>query len=325
MKKGNISIFVPHLGCPQQCSFCNQKTITGKQTQPTAEDVKNAVTTALKRKGYEYEIAFFGGSFTAIGREYMQKLLTAAAECVDGERIKGIRISTRPDYIDDEVLDLLKAHKVTAIELGAQSMDDEVLKANMRGHSAEDVENAAKLIKSHGFELGLQMMTGLYLDTDEKAVKTAKKLIALQPDTVRIYPTVVLKGTYLAELFDKELYKPQTVDDAAALCTKLLPMFEEAGIRVIRLGLHASDDIKKNMVAGAYHESFGEIVQSRFMLNRVLAYPPGNYEIRVNPRSVSKLKGNQKRNAYFLMEQGYNIKYTVTDKVAVDDLKIVRR
>ena len=325
MKKGNISIFVPHLGCPQQCSFCNQKTITGKQTQPTAEDVKNAVTTALKRKGYEYEIAFFGGSFTAIDREYMQKLLTAAAEGVDGERIKGIRISTRPDYIDDEVLDLLKAHKVTAIELGAQSMDDEVLKANMRGHSAEDVHNAAKLIKSHGFELGLQMMTGLYLDTDEKAVKTAKKLIALQPDTVRIYPTVVLKGTYLAELFDKELYKPQTVDDAAALCTKLLPMFEEAGIRVIRLGLHASDDIKKNMVAGAYHESFGEIVQSRFMLNKVLAYPPGNYEIKVNPRSVSKLKGNQKRNAYFLMEQGYNIKYTVTDKVAVDDLKIVRR
>ncbi|MBR1531502.1 MAG: radical SAM protein [Eubacterium sp.] len=325
MKKGNISIFVPHLGCPQQCSFCNQKTITGKQTQPTADDVKNAVTTALKRKGYEYEIAFFGGSFTAIDREYMQKLLTAAAECVDGERIKGIRISTRPDYIDDEVLDLLEAYKVTAIELGAQSMDDEVLKANMRGHSAEDVHNAAKLIKSHGFELGLQMMTGLYLDTDEKAVQTAKKLIALQPDTVRIYPTVVLKGTYLAELFDKELYKPQTVDDAAALCTKLLPMFEEAGIRVIRLGLHASDDIKKNMVAGAYHESFGEIVQSRFMLNRVLAYPPGNYEIRVNPRSVSKLKGNQKRNAYFLIEQGYNIKYTVTDKVAVDDLKIVRR
>ncbi|MBQ8981929.1 MAG: radical SAM protein [Eubacterium sp.] len=325
MKKGNISIFVPHLGCPQQCSFCNQKTITGKQTQPTAEDVKNAVTTALKRKGYEYEIAFFGGSFTAIDMEYMQKLLTAAAECVDGERIKGIRISTRPDYIDDEVLDLLEAYKVTAIELGAQSMDDEVLKANMRGHSAEDVHNAAKLIKSHGFELGLQMMTGLYLDTDEKAVQTAKKLIALQPDTVRIYPTVVLKGTYLAELFDKELYKPQTVDDAAALCTELLPMFEEAGIRVIRLGLHASDDIKKNMVAGAYHESFGEIVQSRFMLNKVLAYPPGNYEIRVNPRSVSKLKGNQKRNAYFLIEQGYNIKYTVTDKVAVDDLKIVRR
>lgn len=325
MKKGNISIFVPHLGCPQQCSFCNQKTITGKQTQPTPDDVKNAVKTALNKKGYEYEIAFFGGSFTAIDREYMLSLLKAAADFVDGERVKGIRISTRPDFIDREVLDILKAHKVTSIELGAQSMDDEVLKANLRGHTAKDVENASELIKEYGFELGLQMMTGLYLDTDEKAIETAKKLIELRPDTVRIYPTVVLKGTYLAELYDREIYKPQTVDDAAALCTKLLPLFEKAGIKVIRLGLHASDDIKKNMVAGAYHDSFGEIVQSRFMLNKVLAHPPGNYEIKVNPRSVSKLKGNQKRNAYFLMEQGYNIKYTVTDKVSVDELKIIRR
>ena len=324
MKKGNISIFVPHLGCPQQCSFCNQKTITGKQSQPTADDVKNAVKTALNKKGYEYEIAFFGGSFTAIDREYMLTLLTAAHDSLDGERVKGIRISTRPDCIDDEVLALLKKYGVTSIELGAQSMDDEVLSANLRGHTAADVENASKLIKKYGFELGLQMMTGLYHDTDEKAIQTAKKLIELQPDTVRIYPTVVLKGTYLAELYEKEVYKPQTVDDAAALCTKLLPMFEEAGIRVIRLGLHASDDIKKNMVAGAYHDSFGEIVQSRFMLNKVLAHPPGNYEIRVNPRSVSKLKGNQKRNVYFLMEEGYNIKFTVTDKVPVDELKIIR-
>ncbi|MBE6816356.1 MAG: radical SAM protein [Ruminococcaceae bacterium] len=325
MKKGNISIFVPHLGCPQQCSFCNQKTITGTVSQPTADDVRNAVRTALNKKGYEYEIAFFGGSFTAIDRTYMQTLLQAAYECVDGERVKGIRISTRPDCIDGDVLALLKENGVTSIELGAQSMDDEVLKANLRGHTAADVVTASKMIQDSGFALGLQMMTGLYLDTDEKAIETAKKLIALHPETVRIYPTVVLKGTYLAELYDNEVYKPQTVDDAAALCTKLLPMFEKAGIKVIRLGLHASNDIKKNMVAGAYHESFGEIVQSRFMLNKVLAYPPGNYEIKVNPRSVSKLKGNQKRNVYFLMEEGYNIKFTVTDRVAVDELKIVRR
>ena len=325
MKKGNISIFVPHLGCPQQCSFCNQKTITGTVSQPTADDVRNAVRTALNKKDYEYEIAFFGGSFTAIDRTYMQTLLQAAYECVDGERVKGIRISTRPDCIDGDVLALLKEYGVTSIELGAQSMDDEVLKANLRGHTAADVVTASKMIQDGGFALGLQMMTGLYLDTDEKAIETAKKLIALHPETVRIYPTVVLKGTYLAELYDNEVYKPQTVDDAAALCTKLLPMFEKAGIKVIRLGLHASNDIKKNMVAGAYHESFGEIVQSRFMLNKVLAYPPGNYEIKVNPKSVSKLKGNQKRNVYFLMEEGYNIKFTVTDRVAVDELKIVRR
>ena len=325
MKKGNISIFVPFNGCPQQCSFCNQKTITGKSTQPTANDVKSSVETALRRKGYEYEIAFFGGSFTAIDREYMLSLLDACEEYINDSRVKGIRISTRPDFIDEDILTLLKNKGVTAIELGAQSMDDEVLKANRRGHTAKQVEDASRLIKKYGFELGLQMMTGLYEDTDEKAIKTAERLIALKPDTVRIYPTVVLKGTYLAELFDKELYKPQSVDDAAGLCTRLLPMFEKAGIRVIRLGLHSSEDIKKNMVAGAFHPAFGEIVQSRFMLNKVLSYPPASYEIFVNPKSVSKLKGQQKRNVYFLMEEGYNIKFTVTDKVKENDLKIVRR
>ena len=203
-------------------------------------------------------------------------------------------------------------------------MDDEVLSANLRGHTSKDVENASELIKENGFELGLQMMTGLYKDTDEKAIETAKKLIKLSPKTVRIYPTVVLKNTYLADLFEKEIYIPQNVDDAAELCTKLLPMFEEAGIKVIRLGLHASEDIKRNMVAGAYHDSFGEIVESRKMLNKILEYPPASYEILVNPRSVSKLKGNQKRNIYFLIEEGYNIKITQNDKIAVDEIKIIK-
>lgn len=325
MKKGNISIFISHLGCPQKCSFCNQNTITGKADLPTPDDVRRAVEIALKRKGYRYEIAFFGGSFTAIDRDYMISLLETAYEYIKDGRVDGIRISTRPDFIDDEVLTILKKYGVTSIELGAQSMDDEVLRANLRGHNSKAVEDASRLIKAYGFELGLQMMTGLYLDTDEKAVETAKKLIALEPVTVRIYPTVVLKGTYLAKLYDDEVYKPQTVDDAAALCTTLVPMFENAGIKVIRLGLHASEDIKKNMVAGAYHDSFGEIVKSRYMLNKVLKYPPADYEIMVNPRSVSQLKGQQKRNIYFLMEEGYNIKVTASEKVAVDDIKIIRR
>lgn len=325
MKKGNISIFVPHNGCPQQCSFCNQKTITGKQAQPSSKEVRQAIDTALARKGYVYEIAFFGGSFTAIDRNYMTELLNTTCEYIDNNRITGIRISTRPDFIDDDILALLKSKGVTAIELGAQSMDDDVLKANLRGHSSQDVVNASNLIKDYGFELGLQMMTGLYKDTDDKAIETAKKIINLKPKTVRIYPTVVLKNTYLAELYEKELYKPQTVDDAAELCTKLVPMFEANGISVIRLGLHSSPDIKKNMIAGAFHDSFGEIVKSRYMLNRILKYPPASYEIMVNPKSVSQLKGQQKRNIYFLMEQGYNVKVTVTDKVEVDDLKIIRK
>lgn len=325
MKKGNISLFIPHLGCPHKCSFCNQNTITGKQSQPSADDVRSAVETALKKKNYDYEIAFFGGSFTAIDREYMLSLLKAAYDYVKDGRVNGIRISTRPDCIDEEVLDILKKYGVTSIELGAQSMDDEVLRANFRGHTAEDVENASRLIKSFGFELGLQMMTGLYLDTDEKAVQTAQKIIDLAPDTIRIYPTVVLKNTYLAKLYEDELYKPQTVDDAANLCTKIVPMFEKAGIRVIRLGLHSSPELKKNMIAGAFHDSFGEIVKSRYMLNKILKYPPADYEIMVNSKSVSQLKGQQKRNIYFLMEEGYNIKVTVNDKVAAGDIKIIRR
>lgn len=155
-KKGNISIFVPHNGCPQQCSFCNQKTITGKSEQPTPSDVENAVKKALAKKGYKYEIAFFGGSFTAIDRDYMVSLLKAASAFLDNERIYGIRISTRPDFIDNEVLDILKKYGVTSVELGAQSMDDEVLAANLRGHTSAQVESASKLIKSYGFELGLQ-------------------------------------------------------------------------------------------------------------------------------------------------------------------------
>ncbi len=322
MKKGNISIFVPHMGCPCACSFCNQKTITGKSESPTARDVKNAVDTALKRKGYEYEIAFFGGSFTAIDRDYMIQLLEAAYPYVKSGQVSGIRISTRPDCIDREILDILKKFGVTSIELGAQSMDDEVLDANKRGHTAQDVVNASVMIKEYGFELGLQMMTGLYLDTYEKAISTAKKIIELQPKTVRIYPTVVLKGTYLADLYLAEQYHPLDVDDSAELCAELVGLFEQANIKIIRLGLHSSRDIKENMLAGGFHDSFGEIVKSRIMLNKILALPPSDYQVFVNPKSLSKLKGNNKRNIYFLLERGYNIKIITDNGVGIDQLRI---
>lgn len=322
MKKGNISIFVPHQGCPCQCSFCNQKTITGQTAAPTANDVIMAVETALKKKSYEYEIAFFGGSFTAIKREYMLSLLAAAAPYVKNGSVKGIRVSTRPDCIDSEVLNILKEYGVTSIELGAQSMDDEVLLANRRGHSAGDVVKVAALIRSYGFELGLQMMTGLYKDTPEKTVETAEKIIALKPDTVRIYPTVVLKGTYLAELYLNEEYKPLNADDSAELCARLVPMFEKAGIKIIRLGLHSSADIKKNMLAGGFHDSFGELVKSRMLVEKILALPPGDYQVFVNPRSLSKLKGNNKSNIYLLMERGYNVKIITDNGMAIDELRI---
>lgn len=322
MKKGNISIFVPHQGCPCACSFCNQKTITGQEKLPSADDVKKSVQTALNKKGYDYEIAFFGGSFTAIDRDYMLTLLTAAYPYVESGQVKGIRISTRPDCIDAEILDILKKYGVTSIELGAQSMDDEVLIANRRGHTAQDVVDASKLIQSYGFELGLQMMTGLYKDTEQKAIDTAKRIIELAPDTVRIYPTVVLKGTYLSELYLKEEYTPLNADDSAELCAQLVPMFEKANIKIIRLGLHSSKDIKDNMLAGGFHDSFGELVKSRIMVNKILALPPADYQVYVNPRSLSKLKGNNKSNIYLLIERGYNIKIITDNAIDVDELRI---
>ena len=322
MKKGNISIFVPHIGCPQKCSFCNQNTITGSHSAPTPDDVKTAVETSLQRADYEYEIAFFGGSFTAIKRNYMISLLEAAKPYVESGKIKGIRCSTRPDAIDDEVLSLLKSYGVTAIELGAQSMNDAVLSANLRGHTARDVRNASKLIKEYGFELGLQMMTDLYLSSPEMDIETAKEIIQLKPDTVRIYPTVTLKNTYLEKLMNEGKYAPSSLESTISLCAELVPMFHDKGIKIIRLGLHASDDVKENMLGGGYHESLGEMVQSRIFLNQILENPSGDYSAYINEKSVSKLKGNKKSNITALQNAGYNIKIIYDNSLSANELRL---
>lgn len=315
MKHINVALFVPDAGCPHRCSFCNQKTISGKITPLKVEEIDSAVEVALKSIGCnEGEIAFFGGSFTAIDRDYMISLLERAYGYVGKGLFKGIRISTRPDRINEEILDILRHYGVTAIELGCQSMDDEVLLLNRRGHTEKDVVNAAKLIKSKGFELGLQMMTGLYGDSDEKAVATAKKIIKLSPDTVRIYPTVVLEGTDLCELYRKGVYFPQTVDEAAELCKKLLLMFEEKDIRVIRLGLHSGGNVEDGFVAGPYHPAFREICESKIYFDNVLlqleklGIADGDIEITVGASYVSMLTGQKKANILKLNEKGYRVK-----------------
>ncbi|MBQ2971855.1 MAG: radical SAM protein [Ruminococcus sp.] len=314
MKHSNVAIFVPHNGCPHQCSFCNQKSIVGQAYQPTAKDVVEAIEVAsnsLKENSLNAEIAFFGGSFTAIDREYMVSLLDATTPYID--KFKGIRISTRPDCIDEEVLSLLKQYNVTSIELGAQSMDDDVLKANNRGHSAKDVINASKLIKSYSFSLGLQMMTGLYKSTVNKDIYTAQQFIALKPDTVRIYPTVVMLNTELERLFQEGMYIPLGVDESVDLCAQLLTMFDKADIPVIRLGLHHSESLEKDMITGAYHPAFRELCESKLMLYKALKLLENKdthsfYEISVSPSCVSKMIGNNKGNIKQLNELGYKIK-----------------
>ncbi len=327
-KHANISIFVPHVGCPNMCSFCNQRYITGKSTAPLTKDVINAVNTATKSQSYDpanTEIAFFGGSFTAINRNYMLDLLKTANVFVKNNVVSGIRISTRPDAIDDEILTLLKQHGVTAIELGAQSLNDDVLRSNNRGHTANDVISASHLIKEHGFELGLQMMTGLYNDCDEFAIYTAKEIIKLQPDTVRIYPTIVLKNTDLAALYSDNVYKPQSLEAAVDLCVKLLLMFYKNNINVIRLGLHSIE--KDSFIAGPWHPAFSELCYSKIFFNNAkeLLNTAGEYILYVNSSSVSKMIGQHKDNINALKSLGFNCIVKTDNSLGDYAIKVERR
>ncbi|MBR6531986.1 MAG: radical SAM protein [Clostridia bacterium] len=331
MKHVNVALFVPHEGCPNQCSFCNQRAISGKRTQVTPGDVEKAVQVALGNPDSKGgEIAFFGGSFTAIRRELMTGLLESAYRFVADGSFKGIRISTRPDAVDEEICKILKEYGVTAVELGAQSLDDNVLSLNRRGHTAEDVVNATMLLKKEGFETGLQMMTGLYGSTDADSIETARRIISLKPDTVRIYPTVVLEQTHLCDLYKSGKYLPQTVEGAAELCATLLEMFFEAGITVIRTGLHSGGDVEGEFVAGAYHPAFKEICESRIYLKKALEFikqnniPQGRIEICVNPKSVSPMTGQKKSNILTLSELGYDAKITADESIEKYKVYILR-
>lgn len=324
----NISIFVPHIGCPNMCSFCNQRYITGAHTAPKIQDVVDAVNVAISSQKYNpntTEIAFFGGSFTAINRNYMLDLLKTAYKFVEDGTVCGIRISTRPDAIDDEILLLLKQYGVTSIELGAQSLNDNVLKMNNRGHTAQAVRDASRLIKKHGFSLGLQMMTGLYGDCDKFAVETANEIISLNPDTVRIYPTIVLKNTDLAALYIDNKYKPQTLDEAVELCSELLLMFDKANIKVIRSGLHSIE--ADSYIAGPWHPAFSELCYSNIFLKNALSLlnEKGSYTLYVNPSSVSKMIGQKRKNLISLKKLGFDCVVRADDQAALYEIKAERR
>lgn len=331
MKHSNVAIFVPHNGCPNQCSFCNQKQITGQCNQPTADDVDKAVNIAINSKNYSSEnseIAFFGGSFTAIEKDYMLLLLKTAYKYVCKGMFKGIRISTRPDCINEDILDILKKYGVTAIELGAQSMVASVLLANDRGHTCADVVKASNLIKDYCFSLGLQMMTGLYKSSNEYDIFTAEALAKLKPDTVRIYPTIVMENTRLAQLYREGKYNVSSLEDAVSLCSRLLIFFKNENINVIRLGLHSSDDIEHHRVAGPWHPAFRELCESRSLytkfLNELSQKPKGIYNIYVNSKMVSKAVGQKKCNVTALKETGYDIKF-IGDKNLSENAFVIKQ
>lgn len=315
MKTYNIPVFVPHRGCPFDCVFCNQKRITGKTNEVNADSVRKTINDYLKTlpsSNCRIETAFFGGSFTGIPIDEQCELLGAAKEFLDKGKIHGIRLSTRPDYITEEILQNLKKYGVTTIELGVQSMDDDVLEKSGRGHTSHEVNEAVKLIRQYGFTLGLQMMTGLPNDTNEKSIATAEKIISLAPDIVRIYPTLTIKDTYLEEMYLNGVYKPQTVDEAVELCKRLVLMFEKNNITVIRIGLQSTDEICENgsVVAGPIHSAFGELVESSIYFDIISNKLMGAKKaiVYVNPKEISKAVGNRRINILKFKEKNTDIK-----------------
>ena len=278
----------------------------------------------LGDRAKETEIAFFGGSFTAIDRQYMLELLTAAKPIT--EVLKGIRISTRPDCIDDEVLTLLKEYGITSIELGAQSMDNSVLELNKRGHKAEDVVYASKRIKEFGFSLGLQMMTGLYGSDFDKDIKTAESFIALKPDTVRIYPTVIMKNTDLADFYHSGKFVPYTLDESVELCSRLILMFEREGISIIRLGLHYSDSLVDDSLGDNYHPAFKELCESKIFYNsfieQISNLSSKKFDVFINQRSLSKFLGQKKSNIKKLNALGYELTVNFDNELSKYELKL---
>lgn len=330
MNKKSISIFIPHLGCPCRCTFCNQRAISGRVTLPTDGDIEAAVKTAvLFTAPEELEIAFFGGSFTMIARETMLHYLDLAKSLCERYKLHGIRFSTRPDGINEETVKIIEKYPVTAVELGVQSMDDGVLVAAKRGHTAADTANAAALLKSTGVEIVLQMMVGMEKSTESDVQKTAETLAALEPQAVRIYPVLVLKGTELESRCLSGKYTPLTVEQAVEITVKLIKFFTEKGIAVIKVGLQAEEDFDsgKSLVAGPYHQAFRELCEGRIFLEKILAqYKGGNAVVLCNQTELSKVKGHRRENEEKLAKAFPNARFSfkTDESVKKGEIKIVK-
>ena len=321
----NIPVFVPHLACPNDCVFCNQRRISG--TAEVMTDVYGFLSKAageLDEKFTSADIAFFGGSFTGIGESEMRRYLGAAKRVMkENPKVTGIRLSTRPDYIDENILDILKEYGVTAVELGAQSFCDDVLEFSRRGHNAEAIAKASELIKKYGFSLVLQLMTGLPGDTRKKTLFTAESAAALEPDAVRIYPCVVVKDTCLADMMRAGEYEPLTVDEAVFRAAEMAEIFIEKGIKILRIGLHSSDLVRDDSVlGGGFHPALGEMVISRLYLKEAekqlseRRISDNNVVFEVEKGCISKMNGQKRQNILYL-EEKYGVKIKTVEVLSL--------
>ena len=315
-----IPIFIPFLGCPHDCAFCNQVKITNYKDNINKENTIRQINQYLsyfpKNENLK-EIAFFGGSFTGLDEKVMISYLEIALNYKKKGIIDRIRLSTRPDYINNSILDILKKYEVDVIELGIQSLDNEILNANERGHSKEDSIRASKLIKDYGFKLGHQIMPGLYKDSFDKAIKTGLESIKMNPDMVRIYPTLVIKDTKLEKLYKEGLYKPLSLDEAIEISSRLYMIYSYKKIPVIRIGLQPTENIneKKDVVAGPFHPSIRQLVETNIhkiyleeLINKYRL--KDKIKIHISNREISIIAGNKKANKnYFYKKYGLVINF----------------
>jgi histone acetyltransferase (RNA polymerase elongator complex component) len=333
-----IPIFIPHAGCPHRCVFCDQSSITGVRAKKwPSKDIRDQIEAFLKFKTArrnKVQIAFFGGNFLGIPADEIKRLLAEAAEYVKTGRVNSIRFSTRPDTIDRQRLDLIKNLPVTTIELGVQSMDERVLSTANRGHSGPDTERAIQHLKELNYEVGIQLMVGLPGDSPERLMASARRVARLKPDFIRIYPTVVLAGSPLAAGYRKGDYVPLSLDEAVSRTKHLYLLFNSKNIRVIRMGLQASQDLENgsSILAGPYHPAFGHLVYSEIFLDLAVAQIESSalnadsISIRVNPGNVSKLRGLRNRNIEILKKKfGFeSVAIRPDDTLAEDQLKVGR-
>ncbi|MEA1960362.1 MAG: radical SAM protein [Bacillota bacterium] len=315
MKHFNIPIFISHLGCPYQCIYCDQKKIATSQV-PEPNQVQKIIEDHLQTipVNSEVEVAFFGGNFTDIDADLQEAYLKAVEPYILAKKISGIRLSTRPDSIDEEGLERLKNNHVNTIELGVQSLCDEVLKASSRGYTADVVFKSSQLVKEWGFQLGVQLMIGLPGDHFELDIATVQSTIEINPAMVRIYPTLVIAGTALETLYQKGAYQPLSLENAVMTCREMFLRLEKNNIPVIRMGLHPGEDLRSEgvIVTGPFHPAFGELVEQSIFLEQASMVLQQLRERKafqnqvvlfVNPRDVSKMAGLKRNNIKQLQSQ----------------------
>ncbi|MGG7057545.1 elongator complex protein 3 [Clostridium tertium] len=297
-----IPIFISHIGCPHQCVFCNQDKIAKEvENEVTAKEVRetlNEYLDTIDHNNSTVEVSFFGGTFTAIDVNKQKELLAVAKEYKDNGLIDKIRMSTRPDAINEYILSYLKDYSVDIIELGVQSLDEEILKLSGRGHTVKDVEKASKLIKEYGFTLGHQIMPGLPGDNFDKDIETAKKSIEMKPDICRIYPSLVIKDTPMEKMYERGEYNPYSLEEAVNVSKELYKLYTKANVNIIRIGLQPTDNITwgRDLVAGPFHPAFRELVEGSLICDNIknVVNKDEDIIIEINSRDLSKLYANKK-------------------------------